>query len=94
MSLRKAINSMCRHCIYDKNQAGSWRAQVEACTSEACPLQRVRPHATKSRFVTNLVSKPSLETTQSSNPECYSPLSMERSTLNQETAILNQGDES
>lgn len=42
-SLRAAINAMCRQCIYDPNGSGTWRQQVEACTSPNCPLYPVRP---------------------------------------------------
>ena len=43
MSLRKAINLMCRDCIYDTTAYGSAAQQVESCTSFECPLWRVRP---------------------------------------------------
>lgn len=44
MSRTKAINDYCKGCIYDKAAPGSWRAQVEACTSEhRCPLWPYRP---------------------------------------------------
>ena len=43
-SLRAAINDKCRECIYDSiGGAGTWREQVTACTSRACPLYPVRP---------------------------------------------------
>lgn len=42
-SLRSAINEACRNCIYDSRGAGSWRAQVAACTAHTCPLYVVRP---------------------------------------------------
>jgi len=45
-SLRGAIDAMCRSCIYDPHQSGTWRAQVEACTARTCPLYAVRPRAT------------------------------------------------
>ena len=41
--LRSAINSMCKDCIYDPYDKGTWRQQVEACTSYNCPLYDVRP---------------------------------------------------
>lgn len=48
MSLRKAINDKCRDCIYDpKSGFGTWRQQVEGCTSRNCPLYPVRPKATR-----------------------------------------------
>ena len=47
MSLRAAINAMCRACIYDPHSGlGPWRMQVEACTSPSCPLYAVRPRST------------------------------------------------
>lgn len=41
--MRKAINDMCKECIYDKFQEGTWREQVEKCTSPKCPLYKHRP---------------------------------------------------
>lgn len=49
VSLRAAINAKCRECLFDPFQPGTWRAQVEACTSPRCPLYRVRPRAEKAR---------------------------------------------
>ena len=44
MSLRKAVNAKCRECIYDPNSGqGTWRKQVEDCTSPLCPLFPYRP---------------------------------------------------
>jgi hypothetical protein len=49
LSLREAINAKCKECIYDpKAEAGTWRQQVEACTSKTCPLFEVRPTSIKS----------------------------------------------
>jgi hypothetical protein len=43
-SLRATINAKCRECIYDPIAGGgTWRQQVEACTSTNCPLWPVRP---------------------------------------------------
>ena len=43
-SLRSAIDAFCKSCIYDAvGGKGSWRQQVEACTSYRCPLYPVRP---------------------------------------------------
>jgi hypothetical protein len=47
MSMRKAINGKCRECIYDPQGGGTWRAQVEACTSPGCALYAYRPVSTK-----------------------------------------------
>jgi len=38
-----AITAMCRQCIVDPGAHGTWREQVGACTSVACPLWRFRP---------------------------------------------------
>ena len=48
-SLRKAIDAKCRECIYDPIAAGTWRQQVEECTSKACPLYLCRPRPSVSR---------------------------------------------
>ena len=43
-SMRKAINEMCKWCIYDdKSGLGTWRQQVGGCTSTECPLYLLRP---------------------------------------------------
>lgn len=42
-SAKKCIAAMCKDCIYDPEEAGSWRSQVEACTFTSCPLYPVRP---------------------------------------------------
>ena len=48
-SRRKAIDDMCRSCIYDPiGGRGTWRQQVEACTARRCPLYPVRPVSTAS----------------------------------------------
>lgn len=41
--LRGKINAKCAECIYDPYQEGTWRKQVENCTSPGCPLYEVRP---------------------------------------------------
>ena len=43
MSLAKAVKAKCIDCIYDSLAGGTHLAQVEACTSEACPLWPYRP---------------------------------------------------
>lgn len=41
---KQAIEEFCKECIYDPQPgAGSWRAQVQACTAKACPLYTFRP---------------------------------------------------
>ncbi len=48
MSLRRAINNKCRECIYcPLTGTGSWRLQVENCTSISCPLYSVRTKPTR-----------------------------------------------
>ncbi len=49
IGLRAAINRMCRQCIYDPDAAGTWRQQVEACTSPECALYPVRPSSSRPR---------------------------------------------
>jgi len=43
LSLRSAVNSKCRECIYDPKARGAWREQVADCVSANCPLHPVRP---------------------------------------------------
>ena len=38
MSLRKAINQMCKSCIHDPLSPGSWRQHVFLCSAKSCPL--------------------------------------------------------
>lgn len=42
-SLRSLIDAKCCECIYDPIDKGTWRQQVEACTSPSCPLFPARP---------------------------------------------------
>lgn len=46
MSLRKAINELCKSCGYDRCAPGTWRQQVTLCTCQSCPLWHVRPRGT------------------------------------------------
>lgn len=41
----EAINERCKECIYDPSSGGgTWRQQVESCTSEnSCALWKFRP---------------------------------------------------
>ena len=48
MSLRKAINAMCRDCAYDPLDIGSAAQQIACCTCKSCPLYTVRPMTAKS----------------------------------------------
>ncbi len=43
MSRKKAINAMCKGCIYDKDDKGTVRQQVAKCASYKCPLFDYRP---------------------------------------------------
>ena len=50
MSLRKAVNTHCKSCLYDPlGGAGTWRQQVEACTSCKCALFPYRPKPTNAK---------------------------------------------
>ncbi len=41
---KQAIEHKCKECIYDPFPGnGTWREQVEACTSRNCPLYQFRP---------------------------------------------------
>ena len=40
---KQAIDAHCRDCIYDAQSIGTWRYQVEACTSLNCKLHQFRP---------------------------------------------------
>ncbi len=63
MSLRGAINAMCKGCIYDPiGGRGNWRQQTEACTAKHCPLWQFRP---KSSAGATIEADPS----QDSGPE-------------------------
>ena len=37
------IDKNCRFCLYDPGADGTWREQVEACTSPDCALYPIRP---------------------------------------------------
>ena len=47
-SLRAAINAMCKGCLYDPGSGdGTWREQVQGCSSSNCALHAVRPMPVK-----------------------------------------------
>ena len=46
MSLRKAINQMCKSCIHDPLSPGTWRQQVFLCSAKSCPLWDIRAKPT------------------------------------------------
>jgi len=54
MSKTKALNEKCKQCIYDPAIGGSWRAQVEDCTTSSCPLWQHRPCTTKTISIKRL----------------------------------------
>lgn len=39
-SYKSAVVAMCKGCIYDPHAPGTWRKQVEDCTTKDCPLER------------------------------------------------------
>lgn len=41
--LRGKLDAKCVECIYDPQSEGTWRKQVENCTSPSCPLFHSRP---------------------------------------------------
>ena len=41
--LRLRVDMYCKECIYDPQDRGTWRAQVERCEMKDCPLWPVRP---------------------------------------------------
>jgi len=47
--LRGSIDAKCCECIYDPMGDGSWRSQVENCTSFSCPLYEVRAKSIKNK---------------------------------------------
>jgi hypothetical protein len=50
--LRGRIDAKCCECIYDPIGDGTWRFQVEICTSFMCPLYPVRPTTIKVKEAT------------------------------------------
>jgi hypothetical protein len=63
MSLRKAINDMCRWCIYDPlSGLGNWRKQVEGCTSPECPLFPYRPKSRPRKTLNGILATDTPET--------------------------------
>jgi hypothetical protein len=44
-SKKAAIYAKCKDCIYDENDEGTWRKQVERCDSQDCALWPVRPRS-------------------------------------------------
>lgn len=52
MTRQGAIAAKCKECIYDPQSPGTWKEQVEACTSPKCPLFKFRPKSQKKRKTT------------------------------------------
>ena len=44
-SRAKAINDMCKWCIHDPKEKGTWIQQVSVCPATECPLYAHRPIA-------------------------------------------------
>ena len=42
-SYKTAVYLMCKSCIYDELDRGTWRQQVDACICYDCPLWSLRP---------------------------------------------------
>lgn len=40
--LRGKVDAKCMECIYDPYSNGTWRNQVEECSSYTCPLYSIR----------------------------------------------------
>lgn len=49
MTRQGAIAAKCKECIYDPQSPGTWKEQVEACTSPKCPLYKFRPKSEKGK---------------------------------------------
>ena len=43
MTRQQAIDAMCKGCIYDPLDDGTWRMQVQQCEITDCPLWNYRP---------------------------------------------------
>ena len=48
MSLRAAVNAMCRSCVYDPLDYGTCAQQIACCTNRTCELYSKRPITCKS----------------------------------------------
>lgn len=57
-SLRAAIDAKCRDCIYDPGGGGTWREQVQACSSGNCPLHPLRPISARKTRAAGLEATP------------------------------------
>ena len=40
---QQAIDAHCKDCNFDDQDIGTWRSQIESCTSPDCPLYEYRP---------------------------------------------------
>ena len=43
MTRQQAIDAKCKDCIYDPEDVGTWRQQVERCELADCSLWQYRP---------------------------------------------------
>ena len=43
MTRQQAIDAKCKDCIYDPEDSGTWRQQVERCELIECSLWNYRP---------------------------------------------------
>lgn len=62
MSLRAVINTKSKEYIYDPLAQGTWRKQVEECTSKSCKFYSERPvqirnSSKKTKYMDMLVVK-------------------------------------
>ena len=48
MTRQQAIDAMCKGCIYDALDDGTWRQQVERCEITDCALWEYRPKSRSS----------------------------------------------
>ena len=68
-SLRKAVDVMCKSCIYDPGSGnGAWRQQVQACSSSNCPLHSVRPVPVNARKILHIVSPTGIGSVTTARP--------------------------
>ena len=52
LTRQQAIDANCKDCNYDDLDVGTWRDQIERCSSPQCPFYEYRPltTATKKRL--------------------------------------------
>jgi hypothetical protein len=69
LSMRDTINAKCKECIYDPISRGTWREQVQECTSSQCPLYPLRPLPIGANRRENCVEKRESSTPQQDNDQ-------------------------